>query len=130
MKISKEARRTARLLFQASVADGRIDAGKVAEYSDRLIAEKPRSYVGILKEFARLLRLELQRRHAVVESAAALDDAGVSHLDAELRARFGADLTIEHLTNPALLGGLRIKVGSDVWDGSVSNRLQLLQQQL
>ncbi len=130
MKISKEARRHSRQLFLASLTDGRLDARKVSTYSDRLIAERPRGYVGILKEFTRLVRLELYRRHAVIESATALDAAEVTRLESELTTRFGADLTIEHKTTPALLGGLRIKVGSDVWDGSVANRLALLSQQL
>jgi F-type H+-transporting ATPase subunit delta len=130
MKISKEARRHARELFKASLTGGRLDARKVADYADRLIAEKPRAYVGILKEFTRLVRLELLRRHAVIESAVALDSADAEHLESDLRQRFGADLTVEHRTSPSLLGGLRIKVGSDVWDGSVYNRLQSLKQQL
>lgn len=130
MKISKESRRIARELFVLSLTDGRIDPKKVADYSDRLIAEKPRGYVQILKEFARLIRLELQRRHAVVQSAAPLDAAEASKIENELRSRFGSDLTIEFNTNPGLLGGLRVQVGSDVWDGSVFNRLQTLKQQL
>jgi F-type H+-transporting ATPase subunit delta len=75
MKISKEARRFARELFQASLVNGRLDAKTVAELADRLIAEKPRSYVQILREFTRLVRLELERRHAVIESAQPLDAA-------------------------------------------------------
>ncbi len=130
MKISKESRRIARELFVLSLTDGRIDPKKVADYSDRLIAEKPRGYVQILKEFARLIRLELQRRHAVVQSAAPLDASEASKIENELRSRFGSDLTIEFNTNPGLLGGLRVQVGSDVWDGSVFNRLQTLKQQL
>lgn len=130
MKISKESRRIARELFVLSLTDGRIDPKKVADYSDRLIVEKPRGYVQILKEFARLIRLELQRRHAVVQSAAPLDASEASKIENELRSRFGSDLTIEFNTNPGLLGGLRVQVGSDVWDGSVFNRLQTLKQQL
>lgn len=130
MKISKEARRHARELFKESLTDGRLDARKISEYSDRLVAEKPRGYVGILKEFTRLVRLELQRRHAVIESAVSLEPDEAQRLQADLRQRFGTDLTIEQLVNPALLGGLRVQVGSDVWDGSVSNRLQIFKQQL
>lgn len=130
MKISKEARRHSRELFRVCLTGGRLDARKVTEFSDRLIAEKPRGYVAILQEFTRLVRLELQRRHAIIESAVPLDPAEAQRLETDLRARFGADLTVEHKTNPALLGGLRIQVGSDVWDGSVANRLALLQQQL
>jgi F-type H+-transporting ATPase subunit delta len=130
MKISKEARRHARELFRGCLTDGQLDARKIADYSDRLIAEKPRSYVAILKEFTRLVRLELYRRHAIIESAVALDPAEADRLAADLRQRFGADLTIDIRVNPALIGGLRIQVGSDVWDGSVSNRLQIFKQQL
>jgi F-type H+-transporting ATPase subunit delta len=47
-----------------------------------------------------------------------------------LKVRYGEDLTTEFRTNPELLGGLRIKIGDDVWDGSVRNRLSQLQEQL
>jgi F-type H+-transporting ATPase subunit delta len=130
MKISKEARRFARELFQASLVNGRLDAKSVAEYADRLIAEKPRSYVQILREFTRLVRLELERRHAVIESAQPLDTAETERIRQELLSRFGGDLTFEFRSNSSLLGGLRVQIGSDVWDGSVANRLHLLKQQL
>ncbi len=130
MKISKEARRLARELFQLSLTNGRLDARKCAEYSDAIVSEKPRGYGQILREYTRLVRLELQRRHAVVESAAALDAAHSDALRRDLLARFGDDLTIEFRTRPELLGGLRIQVGSDVWDGTVFNRLRTLEQHL
>ena len=40
------------------------------------------------------------------------------------------DLTTNFIVNPELLGGMRIRVGSDVWDSSVRNRLQRLAQSL
>ncbi len=49
---------------------------------------------------------------------------------ADLQKRYGQDLTTEFSVNPALLGGMRIRVGSDVWDSSVRNRLERLQQKL
>jgi F-type H+-transporting ATPase subunit delta len=130
MKISKEARRFARELFQASLVNGRLDAKTVAELADRLIAEKPRSYVQILREFTRLVRLELERRHALIESAQPLDAAEAERIRQELLSRNGGDLTFEFRVNPAHIGGLRVQIGSDVWDGTVSNRLHLLKQQL
>ncbi len=130
MKISKEAKRFARELFQLSLTNGRLDASKVTGLSDQLVAEKPRGYAQILREYTRLARLELERRHAIVDSAAPLDEAHASSLRGELATKFGGDLTVEFRTNPELLGGLRIQVGSDVWDGTVSNRLHLLSQQL
>jgi F-type H+-transporting ATPase subunit delta len=49
---------------------------------------------------------------------------------ANLKKKYGSDLTTDFVVNPQLLGGMRIRVGSDVWDGSVRNRLERLQQQL
>jgi F-type H+-transporting ATPase subunit delta len=130
MKISREARRMARELFRLSLSDGRLDASRVTEISQRVIADKPRAYLEILKELSRLVRLELDKRHAVIESASPLDDASAANLAKTLRTRFGNDITTEFRTTPGLLGGLRIKLGSDVWDGSISSRLNELSQQL
>jgi F-type H+-transporting ATPase subunit delta len=130
MKISREARRMARELFRLSLRDGRLDASRVTEISQRVIAEKPRAYLEILKELSRLVRLELDKRHALIESASPLDDASAANIAKTLRTRFGSDITTEFRTTPGLLGGLRIKLGSDVWDGSISSRLNELSQQL
>lgn len=130
MKISREARRLARALFRLSLVNGRLDAGRVSEIADRILAEKPRGFLQIVKEFSRLVRLELDRRHAVIESASSLDEASATNIANILKEKFGGDITTVFRTSPGLLGGLRIKLGSDVWDGSISSRLAALSQQL
>jgi F-type H+-transporting ATPase subunit delta len=110
--------------------DGRLNAGRVSGISERLVAQKPRGYLQILKELTRLVRLELDRRHAIVESASPLDETSATNIANTLRQNFGSDITTEFRTSPGLLGGLRIKLGSDVWDGSISSRLATLSQQL
>ncbi len=130
MKISREARRTAREMFRLSLVDGRLDTARVKDISDRLVSEKPRSFLEILKEYTRLVRLELANRHAVIESAVALPDEQASRILADIKTRFGNDVTAEFRVQPNLLAGIRIKVGSDVWDGTVRNRLNTLSQQL
>lgn len=126
MKISREARRTARELFRLSLVNGHVNASRAEEISTALVTERPRSYLAILKELTRLVRLELSKRHAVIESAAALDAASIQEITGNLQKKFGSDITTEFLINPALLGGLRIKLGSDVRDGSISSRLATL----
>jgi F-type H+-transporting ATPase subunit delta len=130
MKISREARRTARELFRLSLVNGHVNASRVEEISTALVNERPRSFLEILKEFTRLVRLELSKRHAVVESASSLDAASVAEITGNLQKKFGGDITTEFVINPSLLGGLRIKLGSDVWDGSISSRLATLSKQI
>jgi F-type H+-transporting ATPase subunit delta len=44
--------------------------------------------------------------------------------------RYGAGLQPSFEVDPALIGGLRIRVGSDVYDGSLRARLAALQTRL
>lgn len=129
MKLSREARRQARELFALSFVNDRIDDDRLNEIADGLAASKPRSYLQILKELVRLARLETQKHHAVVESATVLDGAQIQDFTHSLKAKFG-EITTEFRQNVALIAGVRIKIGSDVWDGSVKARLEALQQQL
>ncbi|MGI8601556.1 MAG: F0F1 ATP synthase subunit delta [Verrucomicrobiales bacterium] len=130
MKVKKESLRAARLLLKAAMVSGRVDAGRVQEFARRIIDEKPRGYVQILDAFQRLLRLELEKHHANVESAQPLAPSTQESVLADLNKKFGGDLTSEFNVNPDLLAGMRIKVGSTIWDGSVSSRLEILRRQI
>ena len=130
MKITKEARNLSRQLFQLSLTDGRIDRAKVNSLVQSVLTEKPRHYLGGLEAYQRLLRLEMERRHAVIESAAPLGEGTANAIVSSLKQKYGEDLTTEFAVNPELIGGMRIKIGSDVWDGSVRQRLARLQNQL
>lgn len=120
----------ARQVFDLCFSGGRLDAARVNAATDAIINDRPRHYLQVLKELARLIRLELEKRHAIVESAAELDSESVSRIESSLRSRFGGDITTEFKVTPQLIGGMRIQLGSDVWDGSVRSKLQQLQQQL
>ena len=130
MKLNKEARKLSKQLFRESFTGGALDAAKVSKVTDTVIRAKPRQYIGVLKEFARLIRLEAARRHAIIESAADLEAAEKTTIINTIRAKYGADVTTEYKTNPALIGGLRIQVGSDVVDASVRSRLDRLANDL
>ncbi len=126
MKISKQARREAKELYRASFVNGVLDDNRVRQVVTKVAEAKPRGYFGILSHFHRLVKLELERRTARVESAAALSPEMQSDVTAKLTGLYGPGLNISFAQNPALLGGLRIKVGSDVYDGSVQARLENL----
>ena len=130
MKINKEIRQLSRAMLRASFTDGQLDPGRIGSLVDSLIARKPRHYVEVLKNYRRLLRLELEKRQARIETASEVDSVITSELVANLKKKYGGDLKTEFVVNPELLGGMRVRVGSDVWDGTVRNRLERLQQEL
>src|SRR5438105_1111053 len=100
MKLSKEARKLSKQLFRESFTGGALDATKVGAVTDTVIRAKPRQYIGVLKEFARLIRLEAARRHAIIESAADLETAEKTAILDTIRSKYGADVTSEFKTNP------------------------------
>ena len=130
MQVKKEVRQIGREMLRASFTDGQLDRGRIASVVDSILTKKPRNYLKILEYYKRLLRLEVEKRHARIETAVALEPSIASQISLNLARRYGTDLTTEFAINPALLGGMRVRVGSDVWDGSVRNRLEKLQQQL
>jgi F-type H+-transporting ATPase subunit delta len=129
MKLTKEVRKTSKELFQASFKDGQLDAATVRGLVSRIVAGKPRHYVDILKNYHRLIRLELDKRHAIIESATALTPETSERVLRDLKSKYGESLTTDFRLNPELIGGLRIRVGSDLWDGSVQGRLDRLDQE-
>ncbi|MEI6393945.1 MAG: F0F1 ATP synthase subunit delta [Verrucomicrobiota bacterium] len=127
MKISKQASRDAKQLFRSCRADGVLDEAKVRLAVQEVIALKPRGYVAILSQFLHLLKLDLDRRTARVQSAVPLAEPEQAAIIANLAHRYGEGLIFAFTQNPGLLGGLRVQVGSDVFDGSVQARLAALE---
>jgi len=126
MKISKVAAATARRLYGLCQVNGQLDDNRLRDLVSKLIATQPRDYRAILAAIQRLTRLEMARREVLVESATELTATEGQRISAGLAKDYGDKLSIRFTTSPDLLGGLRIKVGDDVLDGSVKGRLDRL----
>lgn len=128
MKSSKEALRTAKKLFSASLVDGQLDLPTVQKVVKKLSESKPRGYLGVINAYWRLVNLEVKKNRAVIESAVELDAATRETVVADLKKKYGDQIAPEFVIKPELLGGMKIRVGSDVWDGSVKNRVERLSE--
>ena len=126
MSSSKQARRDAKDLFKLCVVNGQLDEGRVRQTVSQVIAGKPRGYMAVLKHFQRLLKLEVQRRTARVETATTLAPDLQSAIQGNLTKTYGAGLAFDFAQNAGLIGGMRVRVGSDVYDGSIRGRLDAL----
>jgi len=127
MQIPKDAKLKARELFESSLDDsGRPDSAKALSIADLVVKAAPRHSIQILREFVRLIRLETAKHHAMIESAATLDEGTRDSILKSLKARDGGTVTVEVKVDPSLIGGSRIRLGSEVWDASVLSRLASL----
>jgi F-type H+-transporting ATPase subunit delta len=127
MKTSKQARQQAKQLFRGCIVNGVLDEDRVRQVVRQLIAGKPRGYLRILSHYRRLVRLDLAQRTARVECAVPLASWLQASVRQNLERIHRPGLTVSFVLNPALIGGLRIQVGSDVYDGSIRARLAALQ---
>ena len=127
MKITRKAKRQAKQLFRLCFVNGLLDEARAEQLVGRVIEMKPRGYLSSLIYFRRLVKLDLARRAAKVESATALSPTWLAGIPGRLERVYGPGLDISVAQDPALLGGLRITVGSDVYDGSVQTRLAELE---
>ncbi len=123
MKGTKQSRRFAKQLFKSCQVNGRLDADRTQKAVQLLIEQKPRGYFGILQHLHRLVKLDEASRTARVESAVALGQAQQQDIQESLNRLKGGDVTVEFAENPRLIGGMRVKIGDDVFDGSVKTRL-------
>jgi F-type H+-transporting ATPase subunit delta len=129
MKRTRQIERDARQLFRLCLVSGLLDEGRARQIVQQVIQNKRRDYLALLEEFQRLVRLECEKHTAQVQSAVPLSSDLRSDVRARLENVYGPRIDIEFESKPELIGGVRIKIGSDVYDGTVRSRLAELEKQ-
>ncbi|MCO6454734.1 MAG: F0F1 ATP synthase subunit delta [Pirellulaceae bacterium] len=128
MSRTRQAKREARQLFRLCLSNGLLDAERVRQVVRSVSQSRNRNRFLVLARFRRLVELDCTRRAATIESAAPLPPAMRDDLQAALSRRYGPGLNFAFRETPALIGGLRVTVGNDVYDGSVQGRLAALSE--
>ena len=126
MKTVKQAERDARRLFRLVRTNGSVDDRRVRDVFRRLIASPQPGKLLVLSRFQRLVRLYREQHSARVTSAVPLPTEIRSQLEAAVARMYGPSIEISFSEDPTLLGGIRLRVGSDVYDGTVQGRLMEL----
>lgn len=130
MKRTRKTRRAARLMCRRCVVHGMLDEARARQVARLLAASRRRAAHAVLVDFLRLVRLDVDRRTALIESATPLPVDVRERLTARLVRTCGAGLRTTFTVNPTLLAGIRIKAGSRIFDGSVRARLAALEARL
>jgi F-type H+-transporting ATPase subunit delta len=123
---AKQALQLARQLFQLSLVDGALSSERVAGVLDYVEQHRPTQPLTVLKAYLRLVTLELSRGQARIEHAGEVSDQILQAITAGLAKQYGRPLTAVASANPALLAGLRVRVGDDVYESSIADQLARL----
>ena len=123
---SKAATQLARQLFKLSLENGALSAERVGGVLAWVEKHRPANSMIVLKAYRRLVEAELERSRAVVEHAGAISDDVLQAIGAALARKYGRSVGLSAQPNPALLAGLRVRVGDDVYESSVAGQLAAL----
>ena len=127
MKTSKKAQRDARQIFKLCLVNGSLDEHRVRAAVSHIVAANRTGSLALLAGLHRLVRLDREKHTAEIESAAPLAADVRAGIEAGVARRFGGGVVTSFRDNPALIGGVRIKVGSKVYDDSIKARLAALE---
>jgi F-type H+-transporting ATPase subunit delta len=123
---AKVAQQLARQLFKLSVVGGAVSAERVGGVLAYLEKNRPSNPVMVLKAYQRLVSAEVAKGIALVEHAGAINDAMLASIASAMTKRYGRPVTPQAKPNPALLAGLRVHVGDDIYESSVAGQLASL----
>lgn len=123
---TKQAQQLARQLFKLSIVEGNLSAQQVAGVLEYIERHRPANTLAVLKAYQRLVAAEVARGQAIVEHAGPIGDAVLANISRGMTAKYRRNVTSVARRNDALLAGLRVRVGDDVYESSVAGQLASL----
>lgn len=124
----KQVARKAKKLFRLCLVSGWLDEDRARRVVQKIAAERGRGYLRLLRQFGRLLRVQQEQHSARVECAFPSTPDIESSVRHRIESLYGPGIATVFAQNSHLIGGMRIRVGSDVYDGSILNRLTALEK--
>lgn len=116
----------ARKLYVLSLKDGRIDDERVKAVLESLRQNPPTNYKQVLERYFLKIQAELRKENARVDYAGSLSTEAIEKMRNDLCRYYNRDIKITTNANPELLGGIKIRIGDDVWETTIAGYLEKL----
>lgn len=123
---TKQVQQLARQLYKLSFVNGLISAAQVAGVLEYVEKHRPANSMAVLKAYQRLVAAEVARGQAVVEHAGPIEPAALSSIAAAMAKKYGRPVSAVEKRNDALLAGVRVRIGDDLYESSVAGQLAAL----
>jgi F-type H+-transporting ATPase subunit delta len=124
--VPAKIRAYAKQLVQVSLDNGVVSPERVAGVLEYLEKNPPARLPLVLAAYRKLIAIELAKGEARVEHAGPVAPAALASIAAALSKRYGRPVSATATPNPALLAGLRVRIGDDVFESSVAGQLAAL----
>jgi F-type H+-transporting ATPase subunit delta len=116
----------AKKLLGLSLQDGEVSAERVTAILATLRANPPRDAKAVLRVYAKLIKRAIAGQTVTVESAVALEPSSLTAISEHFSQQYARPVTVQSVINPSLIAGLRARIGDDLYDASISGRLERL----
>jgi F-type H+-transporting ATPase subunit delta len=126
MAADKQTKLLAKQLFKLSVVNGVVSPEQVTGVLGWVEKHSPRRPVAVLKAYHHRIAIELAKSRAEVEHAGPIGDTVLKSIEAAMTKKYQRPVSATAHLNSELLAGLRIRVGSDVYESSVAGQLATL----
>ena len=124
----KQIQQLARQFFKLSLENGVLSPERVAGVLEYIEKHRPPHAVGVLKAYQRLVAAEVARGQALVEHAGTIHPPVLEQITAAMTKKYSRPISSVAHRNDALLAGVRVRVGDDVYESSVAGQLAALAQ--
>lgn len=126
MAADKQTKLLAKQIFKLSVVNGEVSADRVAGVLGWIGKTQPRHPLALLQLYHRHIANEVAKSRAVVEHAGQVGAATLASIEAAMTKKYARKVTAVAQPNAALLAGLRVRIGSDIYESSVAGQLAAL----
>ncbi len=115
-----------RLAFRESSTEGQLDNKKVASWAILFAARKPHEALILLRTYRFLIANQIAKETALVKAAWPLSAQEQHELLDRIRDRFPSVHSLLAQEDKSILGGITVRIGDSIWDGSLKTRVQQL----
>jgi F-type H+-transporting ATPase subunit delta len=109
---------------------GKASAQTIAILQHLVQQPRGRRIGELVRDASRIVADQADKLVATVITAEPLSDAQAARVARGIATRYGRDISVNQVVDPTVIGGVRVQVGGDVIDGTVSSRLSDLKLQL
>jgi F-type H+-transporting ATPase subunit delta len=108
-----------------SFKDGKLQESIANRFSGEFASLPKAEGITLLSLYLKGVKRELNKQTLVIESAVSLQPAKISQIEKEIKKKRRV-ASIESRVNSGLLGGLKIKIGDEVYEGSLLKKIEEL----
>jgi F-type H+-transporting ATPase subunit delta len=126
MRGDKKTKLLAKQLFKLSLVNGSVSSAQVSGVLAYIEKSAPRNALVLLRLYQQAIVTELAKSNAQVEHAGPIAATTLPQIAAALTRKYQRPVTATAKPNAHLLAGLRVRIGSDVYESTVAGQLTQL----